>query len=121
MNVAVSRVDGNCKRIIVSIRATGFLTFFDSAIFSPRNQDSKFALEPRPIKLTDSRLKKQAWVIEDAVTSCQEPRNSFDLNFCFGKGDIYLFTMPDRCVVLCCSETDINCCGRVPRNASFLK
>ena len=33
-----------------------------------------------------------------SVTSCQEPGNLTaclcDLNFCFGKGDIYLFTMP---------------------------
>ena len=32
------------------------------------------------------------------VTSCQEPENLTaslcDLNFCFGKGDIYLFTVP---------------------------
>ena len=33
--------------------------FFDSATFSPRNQASRFVLQPRPIKLTDSHLKKR--------------------------------------------------------------
>ena len=55
-----------------------------------------FALQPRPIKLTDNNncLKKRP----GHVTLCQELGNltaSFcDLHFCFGKGDIYLFTMP---------------------------
>ena len=67
------------------------------------------------IKLTDSPLKR-AWVLGDCVTSCQEPRNLCDVNFCFGKGDIYLFLlyMPGRCVVSGCSKTDMkHCCGRV--------
>ena len=61
-------------------------------IDSPRNRASKFMLQPHPIKLTDSRLKKDLGM----MMSCQEPGNLTaslcDLNFCFGKGDIYLFT-----------------------------
>ena len=35
-------------------------------------------------------------------------QNSCDQNFFFGKENIYLFTMPDRCVVLCCSKTELS-------------
>ena len=38
---------------------------------------------------------------------------SCDVNFCFGKGDIYLFTVPDICVLSGCSITNINCCSCV--------
>ena len=56
------------------------------------------------------------------LMSCQELRNLTaslrDLNFCFGKGDIDLFTMLAGC--------DMKRCGRYnnkhnPSNASFLK
>ena len=55
---------------------------FDSATFSPRNRASKFALQPRPKGHDD--------VMSGTGKSY---RKLCDLNFCFGKGNIYLFTM----------------------------
>ena len=53
-------------------------------------------LQPCPVKLTDSRLTKRPGH-DDVMSGTRKSYCKFvwvDLNFCFGKGDIYLFTMP---------------------------
>ena len=75
-------------------------------------QTSKAFLPLLSKKITFLDFKKERYIIE--FSNGLKTDNDGVQSDC-------LFTMPKRCVVLCCSKTDIKCCVSVPRNARNLK